>query len=146
MVIQTQSNTTPSELTFEQNQLLVAGSKISYNDIYQKQVGIPVVKGKYYKAHDVEKVFVDFNQILKGVSEHGHAQHRILTDVRQELGETQEKLVKTEADYEALKQKFDKLVREFGTKYMLLQQENEQLKQDYAQSEQARMELISQIN
>ena len=26
------------------------------------------------------------------------------------------------------------------------QQENEQLKQDYAQSEQARMELISQIN
>lgn len=141
-----QINTTPNELTFEQNQLLVAGSKMTFADIYQTQIGLQLVRGKYYKANEVDRVFEDINRVLKQISEHGHAQHTRLTEVRQEAQEAKDEIVTLQEKLKTKESQFNEFVQKAGQKLFTLQDEVEKLKKQLAESENARFELISQIN
>lgn len=44
-----------------QDNLLLAGSKITFKDIYNREMDIPLVKGKYYQAEKVDDVFILLN-------------------------------------------------------------------------------------
>ena len=150
-IVQQQVNITPSELNHEQDQLLVAGAKISYLDIYNEQMRIPLVKNKFYKARDVDSLFVTMNGVLIDVSKHAHRQNFLLSESRKDLTHAQDEIAKLKAELEALKEstpaivsyentdetdqlrqaleqkhrEFDSLVRQFGVKYKTLQAELE---------------------
>ena len=73
-----QANITPDNITMEQDQLLAAGSKISFRDLYNQEIDIPLHRGKFYKAEDVDNVFVLMNGVLTDVSEHAHRSSKAL--------------------------------------------------------------------
>lgn len=148
-IVQQQANITPSQLNHEQDQLLVAGAKISYLDIYNEQMRIPLVKNKFYKARDVDSLFVTMNGVLIDVSKHAHRQNFLLSESRKDLTHAQDEIAELKAELEALKEstpktyenteeteqlrqaleqkhrEFDSLVRQFGVKYKTLQAELE---------------------
>ena len=66
------SNVTPTELDYTQDRLLLMGSKVSFRDLYNKQIQLPVYKGKYYNADDVANLFVTINNILSTASKEFH--------------------------------------------------------------------------
>lgn len=82
----------PEMLHEDKDHLLTAGSKISAKDIYRYQVGIPLVRGKYYKYQDVEKVFSVINGTLVEVSEHAHRTEKLLSQTRKESSDKDEQI------------------------------------------------------
>lgn len=83
-------NLTPDQLAKEQDQLIAAGSSISFREIYNQEITIPMVKAKYYRPSDVDDVFVTINGIFREVSEQAHRQNKALTEAREDLIKTQE--------------------------------------------------------
>lgn len=67
-----------------QDQLLLAGSKISHRDIYNQQIGLPLHRKKYYNAEEVDKVFVLINGVLTDVSKNAFRMNKSLEDARSE--------------------------------------------------------------
>ena len=87
---QTRVEVTPDTITEEQDQLLAAGSKISFRDIYNQEIDIPLHKGKFYLASDVDDLFILINGVLADVSKHAHRNSKALSASR---AETQNKLL-----------------------------------------------------
>lgn len=85
-----QGNITPDELTVAQDQLLSAGSKISFRDIYNQQIELPLYKKKFYKADDVDATFILINGVLTDVSKHAHRTGKALAEARKEAIDHQE--------------------------------------------------------
>ena len=81
---QTQVEVTPDTITEEQDQLLAAGSKISFRDIYNQEIDIPLHKGKFYLASDVDDLFILINGVLADVSKHAHRNSKALSASRAE--------------------------------------------------------------
>lgn len=98
-----------TDITAGQDQLLAAGSKISFRDIYNQEIDIPLYKGKYYRAEDVDGVFVMINGVLMDVSKHAHRSSKALTLSREETQDAKSKLAKTEEALGAAKKQNETL-------------------------------------
>lgn len=94
--VQQPKPTVSTDITAGQDQLLAAGSKISFRDIYNQEIDIPLYKGKYYRAEDVDSVFVMINGVLMDVSKHAHRSSKALTLSREETQDAKSKLAETE--------------------------------------------------
>lgn len=133
MLVQTPTpQVTPSTLDFSHDQLLLAGSKITFSDIYEKEMALPVVRGKYYRAEDVDNTFILLNGILTDVSQQAFRSHKQMTTLREELTHAQTQLTQREATLKQLalqsKHKLDQQDKDLQA----LHQENDQLRQAVA--------------
>mgnify|MGYP000972199398 CR=1 FL=1 len=104
-----------TDITAGQDQLLAAGSKISFRDIYNQEIDIPLYKGKYYRAEDVDGVFVMINGVLMDVSKHAHRSSKALTLSREETQDAKSKLAKTEEALGAAKKQNETLEAHLNT-------------------------------
>lgn len=93
---------TPDNLTEAQDQLLAAGSRISFRDIYNQEIDIPLHKGKFYMASDVDNLFILINGVLTDVSEHAHRSSKALAESRAETRKLQEELQQAAGLFEEL--------------------------------------------
>ena len=82
-------NITPQDLAQEQDMLLLAGSKLSFREIYAQEIDLPMVKGKYYTAKDVDNLFVVLNGVLTSVSEQAFRNDKALSTAREALSSTE---------------------------------------------------------
>lgn len=99
---------TPSTLDESQDQLLLAGSKLTFADIYNKQMDIPPVKGKYYRADDVDNTFILMNGVLTDVSQQAFRKNKQMVELQEEVGRLRSELshleqqVSTQSDLQEL--------------------------------------------
>lgn len=78
---QKQQNETPQE-----DFLLLAGSKVSASDIYNQEIDLPLDRtGKYYRAEDVDNLFILINGVFTSVSEQAFRTDKSMKQVRGEL-------------------------------------------------------------
>lgn len=89
---------TPSTLEESQDQLLLAGSKITFTDIYNKEMEIPLVKGKYYRADDVDNTFILLNGVLTDVSQQAFRKNKQMVDLQEEITRLQDQLAQEKAE------------------------------------------------
>lgn len=78
-------NLRPSDLTQEQDMLLLAGSKVSFREIYAREMNLPTVRNKFYKAEDVDDLFILINGMFTDISEQAYRQNKALTSTRKDL-------------------------------------------------------------
>lgn len=107
-------NITPADLTPEQDMLLLAGSKISFRDIYAKEITLRVAKGKYYSTDDVDELFVDINGILTSISEQAYRTNTQLTQQREQVRDLETQLRKLQAENNSLKDMTSNLTQQLG--------------------------------
>ena len=89
---------TPSTLEESQDQLLLAGSKITFTDIYDKEMEIPLVRGKYYRADDVDNTFILLNGVLTDVSQQAFRKNKQMVDLQEEITRLQDELAQEKAE------------------------------------------------
>ena len=89
---------TPSALDESQDQLLLAGSKITFTDIYNKEMDIPLVKGKFYRADDVDNTFILLNGVLTDVSQQAFRKHKQMIDLQEEVSNLRDELARLETE------------------------------------------------
>lgn len=89
---------TPSTLDESQDQLLLAGSKITFTDIYNKEMDIPLVKGKFYRADDVDNTFILLNGVLTDVSQQAFRKHKQMIDLQEEVANLRDELARVETE------------------------------------------------
>lgn len=89
---------TPSTLEESQDQLLLAGSKITFTDIYNKEMEIPLVRGKYYRADDVDNTFILLNGVLTDVSQQAFRKSKQMVDLQEEITRLQDELAQEKAE------------------------------------------------
>lgn len=87
---------TPSTLEESQDQLLLAGSKLTFADIYNKQMDIPPVKGKYYRADDVDNTFILMNGVLTDVSQQAFRKNKQMVELQEEVSRLRSDITKLE--------------------------------------------------
>lgn len=93
-----QQNITPQDLTKEQDVLLLAGSKVSFRDVYNEEIDIPIHRNKYYAMTDVDNVFVLINGILTDVAEQAFRTDKALTEARKEASDANDEAAKSAKD------------------------------------------------
>lgn len=106
-----QKQLTPADLKPEQDMLNLAGSKVSFKDIYAREIDLPVLKNKYYAIDDVDDLFILINGIFTTISEQSYRNTLMLTEERQNVSELTEKLVKLQKDFDALVKQNQDLVQ-----------------------------------
>lgn len=114
---------TPQTIDVAQDQLLLAGSKLSFTDIYNKEMDIPLVKKNLYRADDVDNVFILLNGVLNDVSENAFRVNKQLENIRLENTKLREQVqilegqqdVSTEVDQ--LKSDMETLISTFKRKF-----------------------------
>jgi chromosome segregation ATPase len=89
---QNHQNLTPNDLTPEQDMLLLAGSKVSFKELYHKEIDLPIFKNKYYKAEDVDNLYVLINGMFTQVSEQAYRNDKALAEARIALNKAQNEL------------------------------------------------------
>lgn len=136
------NNITPQDLAQEQDMLLLAGSKVSFREIYAQEIDLPVFKGKYYTAKDVDNLFVVLNGVLTSVSEQAFRNDKALSTAREALSSA-------EKDVESIKNKLNEsevannnMVQEISQ----LKQEISQLKQEIATLDDISNKQASSLN
>ena len=85
------------QLVETQDNLLLAGSKITFKDIYNREMDIPLVKGKYYRAEEVDDVFILLNGVLTDISEQAFRQNKQVTQLQEDLQELRNRPVVEES-------------------------------------------------
>lgn len=91
---QNHPNLTPNDLKPQQDMLLLAGSKVSFTEIYHQEIDLPMFKNKYYKAEDVDNLFVLMNGIFTQVSEQAFRNDKALSEARESLSNSQDEVKK----------------------------------------------------
>lgn len=87
---------TPDTLEESQDQLLLAGSKLTFADIYNKQMDIPPVKGKYYRANDVDNTFILMNGVLTDISQQAFRKNKQMVELQEEVSELRSQITHLE--------------------------------------------------
>lgn len=128
-------NITPQDLAQEQDMLLLAGSKLSFREIYAQEIDLPMVKGKYYTAKDVDNLFVVLNGVLTSVSEQAFRNDKALSTAREALSSA-------EKDVESIENRLNE--SEVANNNMV--QEISQLKQQLATLEDNSNKQASSLN
>lgn len=93
---------TPADLTPNQDMLNLAGSKVSFRDIYEREINLPVVRNKYYMTSDVDDLFILINGMLTNISEQAYRNNNVLMDARKQNEELMRQLTKLKAENESL--------------------------------------------
>lgn len=76
---------TPSTIHETQDQLLLAGSKLTFSDIYNKEMDIPLVKGRYYRADDVDNTFILLNGVLTDIGQQAFRKNKQMVELQEEV-------------------------------------------------------------
>lgn len=84
--------------------LLLAGSKVSFAEIYHQEIDLPMFKNKYYKAEDVDNLFVLMNGIFTQVSEQAFRNDKALSEARESLSNSQAEVKKASDTIAQLKE------------------------------------------
>ena len=84
--------------------LLLAGSKVSFAEIYHQEIDLPMYKNKYYKAEDVDNLFVLMNGIFTQVSEQAFRNDKALSEARESLSNSQAEVKKASDTIAQLKE------------------------------------------
>lgn len=92
---------TPHTIDEAQDQLLLAGSKLTFSDIYAKEMKLPIVKGRYYKADDVDDTFILLNGVLTDIGQQAFRKHKQTTLLQEEVNELRGRVVDLEAQLAA---------------------------------------------
>ena len=106
---------TPDQLTGGQDQLLAAGSKISYRDIYNMEIQIPLHKKHYYKAEDVDNLFVIMNGVFMDVSAQAHRDQKALSESRKNLQNVEADLYEKSKLLEKVQKQNQKMEEHLGS-------------------------------
>ena len=92
---------TPHTIDETQDQLLLAGSKLTFSDIYAKEMKLPIVKGRYYKADDVDDTFILLNGVLTDIGQQAFRKHKQTTLLQEEANELRGRVADLEAQLAA---------------------------------------------
>lgn len=92
---------TPHTIDEAQDQLLLAGSKLTFSDIYAKEMKLPIVKGRYYKADDVDDTFILLNGVLTDIGQQAFRKHKQTTLLQEEVNELRGRVADLEAQLAA---------------------------------------------
>lgn len=92
---------TPHTIDETQDQLLLAGSKLTFSDIYAKEMKLPIVKGRYYKADDVDDTFILLNGVLTDIGQQAFRRHKQTTLLQEEANELRGRVADLEAQLSA---------------------------------------------
>ena len=98
MIVQ---SVTPHTIDEAQDQLLLAGSKLTFSDIYAKEMKLPIVKGRYYKADDVDDTFILLNGVLTDIGQQAFRKHKQTTLLQEEVNELRGRVADLEAQLAA---------------------------------------------
>lgn len=75
---------TPADLKPEQDLLNLAGSKVSFKDIYAREIDLPVIRNKYYSMDDVDDLFILINGMFTSISEQAYRNNQTVITMRKE--------------------------------------------------------------
>ena len=92
---------TPHTIDETRDQLLLAGSKLTFSDIYAKEMKLPIVKGRYYKADDVDDTFILLNGVLTDIGQQAFRKHKQTTLLQEEANELRGRVADLEAQLAA---------------------------------------------
>lgn len=120
-------NITPKDLSQEQDMLLLAGSKLSFREIYAQEIDLPLVKGKYYSAKDVDNLFVVLNGVLTSISEQAFRNDKALSSARESVSSAEKDVDAVNDKYSELEMSYTKVVHELESVNQQLLATNDQL-------------------
>ena len=92
---------TPHTIDETQDQLLLAGSKLTFSDIYAKEMKLPIVKGRYYQADDVDDTFILLNGVFTDIGQQAFRKHKQMTLLQEETNELRNRVNDLEAQLAA---------------------------------------------
>ncbi len=107
-------NITPDDLRPEQDMLNLAGSKVSFRDLYAREIDLPSIRGKYYLMDDVDELFILINGIFTSISEQSFRSNKALTQTREKNNALNSQITKLKAENDALVSDNQKLISENG--------------------------------
>lgn len=91
---------TPRTIDETQDQLLLAGSKITFSDIYNKEMDIPLVKGRYYRADDVDNTFILLNGVLTDIGQQAFRKNKQMVELQEEVSQLRNDLSAAQSQLE----------------------------------------------
>lgn len=127
--------TPPVEAVTPQHDLLIAaGSNVSLRDVFDRQMDLQLIRRKYYKAQDVDRLFILMNGILSNVSQHHHRMAQTVQTLRTENAQLSVGLSKAQEDAQEISAsniELSRLVKELqtqlGQQAIALAEKNEQI-------------------
>lgn len=126
----------------EQDMLLLAGSKMSYSEIYAQEINLPTFKNKYYSADDVDNLFVIINGVFTAVSEQAFRNDKALATAR----ETASKAESEAKDYLAKANELESALITANQNLINLQQQVEENNSQQLSISTNEQELLAQLD
>ena len=93
---------TPADLKPEQDLLNLAGSKVSFKDIYAREIDLPVIRNKYYSMDDVDDLFILINGMFTSISEQAYRNNQTVINMRKENDQLNANIRKLTAEKEQI--------------------------------------------
>ena len=109
---QTNQDITPADLKPEQDLLNLAGSKVSFKDIYAREIDLPVIRNKYYSMDDVDDLFILINGMFTSISEQAYRNNQTVINMRKENDQLNANIRKLTAEKEQLEADNKSLISE----------------------------------
>lgn len=109
---QTNQDITPDDLKPEQDLLNLAGSKVSFKDIYAREIDLPVIRNKYYSMDDVDDLFILINGMFTSISEQAYRNNQTVINMRKENDQLNANIRKLTAEKEQLEADNKSLISE----------------------------------
>lgn len=109
---QANQDITPADLKPEQDLLNLAGSKVSFKDIYAREIDLPVIRNKYYSMDDVDDLFILINGMFTSISEQAYRNNQTVINMRKENDQLTANIRKLTAEKEQLEADNKSLISE----------------------------------
>lgn len=103
---------TPADLKPEQDLLNLAGSKVSFKDIYAREIDLPVIRNKYYSMDDVDDLFILINGMFTSISEQAYRNNQTVINMRKENDQLNANIRKLTAEKEQIEADNKSLIAE----------------------------------
>ena len=103
---------TPADLKPEQDLLNLAGSKVSFKDIYAREIDLPVIRNKYYSMDDVDDLFILINGMFTSISEQAYRNNQTVITMRKENDQLNANIRKLTAEKDQLEADNKSLISE----------------------------------
>lgn len=103
---------TPADLKPEQDLLNLAGSKVSFKDIYAREIDLPVIRNKYYSMDDVDDLFILINGMFTSISEQAYRNNQTVINMRKENDQLNANIRKLTAEKDQLEADNKSLISE----------------------------------
>lgn len=109
---QANQDVTPDDLKPEQDLLNLAGSKVSFKDIYAREIDLPVIRNKYYSIDDVDDLFILINGMFTSISEQAYRNNQTIINMRKKQDQLNTNIRKLTAEKEQLEADNQSLISE----------------------------------